>query len=226
MRTDARQGAEWLAAAATDPRQCKRQWRGEAGTAVLACGRFWDVLSVPEELGLLALDVLLRTPLQEPGPTLADFAAHRVGFFLPPDPAGRWVGSGLRYAGQGAWIAAPAPQRATGSPRRLVPPDGSGIVYAPAAVELALLQATGTLNALLNSSSRPTAAQGRSSPRAARRLGSPAPADGRDDPPKSTSGAQPAGCDTATRSHRSMPVPEFTFACRPITGGAVRAAHR
>ncbi|MEV0910013.1 hypothetical protein [Streptomyces hokutonensis] len=229
MKTDARQAVEWLAAAATDPRVCKRQWHGEEGTAVLACGRFWDVLSVPEELGLLALDVLLRTPQQEPGPTLADFAAHRVGFFLPPDPDSRWVGSGIRYAGQGSWIAAPSPQRATGSLRWLVPPAGSGILYAPAAVELALLQAAGTLATLVNSASRPTTVRGRSNRRAPHRPGSPAPADSRDDPPISRSSSQSArsarGTATAVPSHRSMPVSEFTVAWRPITGGAVSAAH-
>ncbi|MEV8017775.1 hypothetical protein AB0O76_15815 [Streptomyces sp. NPDC086554] len=149
MRSHARQAVEWLAAAATDPRACKRAWHAERGTAVLASGRFWDVLSVPEELGLFTLDVLLRTPLQEPGPTLADFAAHRVGFFLPPDPESRWVGSGIRYAGKGAWIAAPAPQRATGPLRWLVPPDGSGTLFTPTAVEVALHQATGILATLL-----------------------------------------------------------------------------
>lgn len=149
MRSRSNQAVEWLAAAATDPRACKRQWHADNGTAVLASGRFWDVLSVPEELGLLALDVLLRNPRQEPGPTLCDFAAHRVGFFLPPDPDSRWVGTGIRYAGRGAWIAAPPPNRVTGFLRWLVPPDGSGTLYRPTAVELALQEATGLLATLL-----------------------------------------------------------------------------
>ncbi|MFJ6892613.1 hypothetical protein [Streptomyces hokutonensis] len=153
MRNHARQAVEWLAAAATDPRACKREWRSDTGTAVLAAGRFWDVLSVPEELGLFALDVLLRAPRHEPGPTLADFASHRLGFFLPPDPRTRWVGDGVRYASQGAWIAVPEPQRATGALRWLVPPDGSGTLHTPAALEVALQQATGILATLLNPAS-------------------------------------------------------------------------
>lgn len=153
MRNHAQQAVEWLAAAATDPRACKREWQSDTGTAVLAAGRFWDVLSVPEELGLFALDVLLRTPQHEPGPALADFAAHRVGFFLPPDPHSRWVGDGVRYAGCGTWIAAPAPHRAAGPLRWLVPPDGTGTLYAPAAVEVALQQATAILATLLNPAS-------------------------------------------------------------------------
>jgi hypothetical protein len=157
LRNPTQQAVEWLAAAATDPRACKKEWQSDTGTAVLAAGRFWDVLSVPEELGLFALDVLLRSSRHEPGPALADFAAHRVGFFLPPDPRSHWVGDGVRYAGQGAWIAVPAPQRAAGSLRWLVPPDNSGTLFVPAAVEVALQQATGILATLLNpaSSGRP-----------------------------------------------------------------------
>jgi hypothetical protein len=142
LRTVTRQAVEWLAAAATDPRDCKRQWSGETGAAVLACGRFWDVLSVPEDLGLPALDALLCIP-QAPGPALADTASRRVAFFLPPDPSGRWIGSGIRYAGKGAWIAVPAPHRAAGRLRWLVPPDGTGALFVPAAVELALQLALG-----------------------------------------------------------------------------------
>jgi hypothetical protein len=146
MRTIRRQATEWLAAAATDPRDCKRQWHEESGVAVLACGRFWDVLSVPEELGALALNALLRIP-QAPGPVLADVVARRVGFFLPPDPAGRWVGTDVRYLGHGAWVAVPPPHRASGRLRWLVPPDGVGTLFVPTAVEAALQQALGTLAA-------------------------------------------------------------------------------
>ncbi|KOU56445.1 hypothetical protein ADK57_42415 [Streptomyces sp. MMG1533] len=146
MRSVTRQAVEWLSAAATDPRACKRQWQGESGIAVLACGRFWDVLSVPEELGILVLDTLLCVP-QAPGPALADSAARRVAFFLPPDPEGAWTGSGIRYGGQGSWIAVPSPHRSAGRLRWLVPPDGTGALFVPAAVELALQLALGRLAA-------------------------------------------------------------------------------
>ncbi|GAA2661684.1 hypothetical protein [Streptomyces vastus] len=146
MQTVTKQATEWLAAAATDPRDCKRRWQGYEGIAVLPCGRFWDVLSVPEELGVPALDALLCIP-QAPGPVLADTGARRVGFFLPPDPEGRWVGSDVRYLGKGAWITVPAPDRTPGRFRWLVPPDGTGTLFVPAAVELALQQALGTLAA-------------------------------------------------------------------------------
>ncbi|MGV9457240.1 hypothetical protein [Streptomyces sp. NPDC003635] len=158
MRNHTHQAVEWLAAAAIDPRACKRDWQTDRGTAVLGAGRFWDVLSVPEELGLFALDVLLRSehpgPAAAPGvgPVLADFAAHRVGFFLPPDPRSRWVGDGIRYAGKGTWIAVPAPQRSSGPLRWLVPPDGSGTLCSPDAVEVAFQQAAAILAALLDPS--------------------------------------------------------------------------
>ncbi|WP_171116506.1 MULTISPECIES: hypothetical protein [Streptomyces] len=146
MHGAVKQAMEWLAAAAPNPRACKRQWRGESGIAMLACGRFWDVLSVPEELGVLTLDaVLCLTP--SPGPVLADAAARRVGFFLSPHPPGNWIGSDIRYLGKGGWITVPAPHRAAGRLRWLVPPDGTGALFVPAAVELAMQQALGTLAA-------------------------------------------------------------------------------
>ena len=145
------QAVEWLAAAAVDPRACKQEWEhGASSAALLPAGRFWDVLSVPEELGLLALDALLRLPLPMPGPTLADFGAHRIGFFLPPDPESYWVGQDIRYSGKGSWIAVPSPRRTTGTLRWLIPPDGQGVLHLPTALELALHQAVDMLAALVN----------------------------------------------------------------------------
>ncbi|MFI9588435.1 bifunctional DNA primase/polymerase [Streptomyces sp. NPDC052236] len=161
--TSQSQAPEWLAAAATDPEACKREWaHGENGTVLLPAGRFWGVLSVPEELGLLALDTLLRIPLPRPGPTLADLASHRLGFFLPPDPVTAWLGRGIRYVGEGAWIAVPPPHRATGTLRWLVPPDGNGALHLPTALELALHEAVGTLAVLVDGTHPPT--RGRATP--------------------------------------------------------------
>ncbi|MEU4086278.1 hypothetical protein [Streptomyces aureus] len=139
---------EWLAAAATNPRACKRQWDQGSGSVLLEAGRYWDVLSVPEQLGLLALDILWSDPLQVPGPTLVDCAARRVGFFLPPDPTSRWEGSGLRHLGRGSWIAVPPPYRSAGPLEWIVPPDGTGALHPALPLELALRQANGTLAVL------------------------------------------------------------------------------
>jgi hypothetical protein len=142
------QGVEWLAAAASDPRVCKREWDQGSGTVLMEAGRFWDVLSVPEQLGLLALDILWNDPLRPPGPTLVDTASRRVGFFLPPDPASHWVGSGLRHAGKGSWVAVPPPYRAARFLEWIIPPDGTGALHAAVPLELALQRANGTLAVL------------------------------------------------------------------------------
>ncbi|MEW2301254.1 hypothetical protein AB0958_14955 [Streptomyces sp. NPDC006655] len=142
------QGVEWLAAAAADPRTCKWEWDHGEGVSLLEAGRFWDLLSVPGQLGLLALDLLWRPSLPVPGPTLVDSAAHRVGFFVPPDPAGGWIGAGLRYATKGSWVAAPPPYRAGRSLEWLVPPDGAGTLHSPGMLELALREANATLAVL------------------------------------------------------------------------------
>ncbi|MEU1201811.1 hypothetical protein ABZ446_37130 [Streptomyces sp. NPDC005813] len=142
------QSVEWLAAAATDPRSCKREWDQGNGGVLLEAGRFWDVVSVPEPLGLLALDILWCEPLRVPGPTLVDSAARRVGFFLPPDPASHWVGDGLRHLGRGSWIAVPPPYRSAGPLEWIIPPDGTGALHLAVPLELALRQANGTLAVL------------------------------------------------------------------------------
>lgn len=142
------QCVEWLAAAAPDPRACKRAWDEGDGIALVEAGRYWDVLSVPDQLGLLALDLLWQPSLPAPGPTLVDTAARRIGFLLPPDPGSRWIGTGLRYAGRGSWVAVPPPYRSSRFMEWLVPPDGSGVLHAPVTLELALRQANGTLAVL------------------------------------------------------------------------------
>jgi len=141
-------GVEWLAAAAADPRACKWEWDHGEGIALLEAGRFWDVLSVPERLGLLTLDLLWQPALPVPGPTLVDFTAGRVGFFLPPDPSGGWVGAGLRHATRGSGVAVPPPYRPARSLEWLVPPDGTGTLHSPGTLEDALRQANGTLAVL------------------------------------------------------------------------------
>ncbi|MGW3988812.1 hypothetical protein [Streptomyces sp. NPDC004830] len=155
-----KQAVEWLAAAATDPQACKREWDHGSGTVLVEAGRYWDVLSVPDRLGLLALDILWRDPPNLPGPTLVDSAARRVGFLLPPDPVSEWVGDGVRHVGRGSWIAVPPPYRPAGRLEWLVPPDGSGALHAPGTLEAALRKATGTLAVLTPASAEPAATDG------------------------------------------------------------------
>ncbi|MEU6212236.1 hypothetical protein ACN6AT_11120 [Streptomyces sp. JL4002] len=132
---------DWLLSAAPDPDACRWEWeRSPLGVALLPAGRLWDVLILPGELGQATLDVLAL--LQErPGPVLADFGESRMGFFVPPGTASRWIGTGVRGAGSGTWIVVPYPGRATGGVRWAVLPDGRGTLTDPVLLELAMHEA-------------------------------------------------------------------------------------
>ncbi|MEU2224669.1 hypothetical protein [Streptomyces sp. NPDC018347] len=140
--TGAKPAVAWLASVAPDPEACRWEWeRSPLGVALLPAGKAWDVLILPGGLGYPTLDVLSRV-LDRPGPVLADFGDHRVGFFVPPGTAARWLGTGIRAAGTGTWIVVPYPGRAAArGVRWLVPPDGSGTLTDPALLELAMHEA-------------------------------------------------------------------------------------
>lgn len=138
-----RTAVEWLVAAAPDPDACRWAWeRGPLGVALLPAGRLWDLLVTPGEPGRAALGVLRRLPAP-PGPVLAARTTGRLGFFVPAGTASRWIGTGVRGAGRGSWIAVPYPGRATGGPHWLHLPDGRGTLTDPALLELALHEAAG-----------------------------------------------------------------------------------
>jgi hypothetical protein len=137
----AKTAVEWLASVAPDPEACRWKWeRNPLGVALLPAGRAWDVLILPGGLGYPTLDVLTRI-LDRPGPVLADFGDDRMGFFVPPGTASRWVGTGIRTAGNGTWIVVPHPGRSAGTIRWLVEPDGSGTLTDAALLELAMHEA-------------------------------------------------------------------------------------
>ncbi|TXS46316.1 hypothetical protein EAO75_26660 [Streptomyces sp. uw30] len=144
QRAMGKQAVEWLAAAATDPRSCKRLWDQGADAVLLEAGRVWDVLSVPERLGLSTLDLLRRTEPPASGPVLMNCGARRVGFFIPPAPVTGWAWPGVRHARRGSWVAVPPPYRSSGWRMEwLLPPDGTGALYDPDVVRLALHEAGG-----------------------------------------------------------------------------------
>ncbi|MFF3291185.1 hypothetical protein [Streptomyces sp. NPDC003023] len=137
----ARIAVEWLAAVAPDPDACRWAWeRNQYGIALLPAGRRWDVLILPGGLGGPTLDVLSRL-VDRPGPVLADRGDSRMGFFVPPGTAGRWLGTGIRTAGPGTWIVVPYPGRTAGGVRWLITPDGSGHLNDPSLLELAMHEA-------------------------------------------------------------------------------------
>ncbi|MCX5400097.1 hypothetical protein [Streptomyces sp. NBC_00102] len=139
--------ADWLASAAPDPDACSWEWeRGLRGMVLLPTGRRWDVLVLSARLGHPTLDVLTRL-LDRPGPVLADFGDARMGFFVPPGTAARWIGTGVRGLGAGTWIVVPHPGRPVGGVRWLVPPDGSGTLTDPVVLELAMHEAAAVVAA-------------------------------------------------------------------------------
>lgn len=141
----ARSAVEWLVSVAADPVGCRWEWeRSPLGVVLLPAGRMWDVLILSRELGYPTLDVLTLL-LDRPGPVLADFSDSRMGFFVPPGTATRWLGTGVRAAGRGTWIVVPYPGRPTGGVRWLVPPDGSGHLTDPVVLELAMHEAAARL---------------------------------------------------------------------------------
>lgn len=112
--TGAKTAVEWLASVAPDPEACRWEWeRNPLGVALLPAGKAWDVLILPGELGYPTLDVLTRI-LDRLGPVLVDFGDARMGFFVPPGTAARWLGTGIRTAGAGTWIVVPYPGRVAG----------------------------------------------------------------------------------------------------------------
>ncbi|MFR9726522.1 hypothetical protein ACL02R_24655 [Streptomyces sp. MS19] len=136
-----RTAVDWLASAAPEPAACRWEWeRHPLGVALLPAGRLWDVLVVPEPLARPTLDVL-TVLLDRPGPVLADRGDRRIGFFVPAGTAGRWLGTGVRAAGNGSWIVVPHPGRPAAGVRWLVPPDGSGVLTDPGLLELAMHEA-------------------------------------------------------------------------------------
>ncbi|WP_327178263.1 bifunctional DNA primase/polymerase [Streptomyces sp. NBC_01335] len=147
--TGTRVGAavRWLASAAPDPGACRREWeRDPRGIALLPTGRRWDVLILTARLGYPTLDVLTRL-IDRPGPVLADFGDARMGFFVPPGTASRWLGTGVRGLGAGTWIVVPSPGRVAGGVRWLVPPDGSGTLTDPVLLEFAMHEAAAVVAA-------------------------------------------------------------------------------
>ncbi|WP_069814914.1 hypothetical protein [Streptomyces sp. TP-A0874] len=144
--TGERNALGWLCSAAPDPAECRREWESDPrGVALLPAGRLWDVLILPGELGYPTFDVLTGQPDRRPGPVLADFGQRRMGFFVPPGTAERWLGTGVRCAGRGTWIVVPRPGYTAGSMRWLLPPDGSGRLTDPVLLELAMHEAAAVI---------------------------------------------------------------------------------
>ncbi|MET9382949.1 bifunctional DNA primase/polymerase [Streptomyces sp. NPDC002928] len=118
MQKMTRRGIEWLSAAADNPAECRQVWADDPRRpSLLATGRFFDVLSVKQRLGMEMFDRLQRSGMPF-GPSAIDRKAQRVGFFLGSESRetfmyylGRETPSppSYRYLGVGSAVVVPGP---------------------------------------------------------------------------------------------------------------------
>jgi len=123
----------WQLIASTDPDLVARWWLASPeANVVLVTGRVFDVLDVPAEVGLSALNRMERSGLR-PGP-VAISAADRAHFFVrtrgAPDDETEWWSchldcepeevaevSGLRWHCRDSYVLAPPSRHGTGTAR-------------------------------------------------------------------------------------------------------------
>ncbi|MFD8782527.1 hypothetical protein [Kitasatospora sp. NPDC059599] len=103
----------WLVAACGEERMKRLlEWVSEPdGLLLLPCGVTWDVVRMPEDLGLAALDRLTDDPTQETGPMLHDRTAELVYMFIDLDGGIDWAAryADVRLLSAGAHLATPSP---------------------------------------------------------------------------------------------------------------------
>ncbi|MEU1710637.1 hypothetical protein ABZ478_35855 [Streptomyces sp. NPDC005706] len=76
MQRMTRRGIEWLSAAAHNPAECRQVWADDPRRpSLLPTGRFFDVLSVEQRLGMEMFDRLQRSGMPV-GPAIADRKAQ------------------------------------------------------------------------------------------------------------------------------------------------------
>ncbi|WP_225828229.1 bifunctional DNA primase/polymerase [Streptomyces naphthomycinicus] len=118
MQRMTRRGTEWLSAAADNPVECRQVWADDPRMpTLLPTGRFFDVVSVDQRLGMEMFDRLQRSGMPF-GPTVTDRKAQRVGFFLSSQSRetfmhylGRETTTPppYRYLDQGSAVVVPGP---------------------------------------------------------------------------------------------------------------------
>ncbi|MER7673111.1 hypothetical protein ABTY61_32280 [Kitasatospora sp. NPDC096128] len=109
--------ALWLVSVFEDPEERHRQlvrWGDEpGGLLLLPCGRLFDALRMPEELGLSVVEVLLEgTDVAGLGPVLHDQRSGLVYALIAPRCDVDWVvrHPDLRLLSTGSHLAVPSPE--------------------------------------------------------------------------------------------------------------------
>lgn len=125
MQRMTKRGVDWLSAAADDPVECRAAWSDDPRAPyALSAGRFFDVVTVEQRIGLEAFDQLLRRGLPF-GPVVHDHKARRVGFFLGARSSETFAHylvreadtdapPSYRYLGKGSVVVVPGPMPMVG----------------------------------------------------------------------------------------------------------------
>ncbi|OEU86340.1 hypothetical protein DB35_13155 [Streptomyces abyssalis] len=113
-----KRGIQWLSASADDPEACREHWAADPRAPYpLSAGRYFDVVSVAQRVGLETFEQLTRHNMPM-GPVVMDRSARRTGFFLPSGQRERFARMVLnettdalsyRYLDEGSVIVAPGP---------------------------------------------------------------------------------------------------------------------
>lgn len=111
--------ADLLARTTSNSRATLICWGFHPGGVVpFPCGKYWDAVSMPDEIGLPLIAILKRNPIyprQEPpqlGPVLHDRWNRKVYVLVQMGHEDVWsrIGSGIRFLGKGSWIGATDPR--------------------------------------------------------------------------------------------------------------------
>ncbi|OEV10904.1 bifunctional DNA primase/polymerase [Streptomyces nanshensis] len=113
-----KRGIQWLSASADDPEACREHWAADPRAPyALSAGRYFDVVSVAQRVGLETFEQLTRHNMPM-GPVMMDRSARRIGFFLPSGQRERFArmvvnetsdALSYRYLDEGSVIVAPGP---------------------------------------------------------------------------------------------------------------------
>jgi hypothetical protein len=113
-----RRGVQWLSEAAEDPETCRKEWASDPRLPyALPAGRLFDVVVVPQRLGMEIFDQLVRRAMPF-GPVMIDHGSRQMGFFLNShwcERFARFVGRetdtppSYRYLSEGSFVVVPGP---------------------------------------------------------------------------------------------------------------------
>jgi len=114
---------DWLSLASADPMQCSKDWDDQPREPqVLATGTYFDVLAIDQRTGMETFDQLRRRGMPV-GAVMVDWAARRMGFFLPAVSGPQFARAlgqetdnppDYRVLSEGSYVVVPGPMALSG----------------------------------------------------------------------------------------------------------------